>query len=85
MGNSNSGRKSAYQENADAKTLAKMFFDEYTLEEIRSKLKSGKHSIQEAFMLKALEGSERHQVSIFQKVFPDKFESTEEITLKIDV
>jgi len=66
-----SGRKSAYQEKADAKTLHKMFFDKQDREKIKSMVKGGKYSIKDSFMAKAFAGSERHQLAIFNKLFPD--------------
>jgi len=47
VGNPGGGRKSAYQEKADAEMLHKIFFGEHTEEEIRNLLKKGKYSIKD--------------------------------------
>ncbi len=72
VGNRGGGRKSAYQEMADAKSLRDMFFSEFSIDEAREKVKSGKHSLKDAFVLKGFAGSERVLLAIFNKVFPDQ-------------
>jgi len=72
-----SGRKSAYQEKADAKMLHKMFFDIIDKEDIKKMVQSGKYSIKDSFMAKAFSGSERHQLAMFNKLFPDKITTDE--------
>ena len=85
-GNKGGGRKSAYQEQADAKTLAKMYFDAKGADELQKRIESGgKFSIKDRHMLNALEGDQKAITPIFQKLFPDKIESKEDISLKIDV
>lgn len=79
------GRKSAYQELADATTLHTMFFGEQNQEEIEAKIRSGKFSVKDRFMLTAMEGAESLLRTHFAKVFPDKMEVKEETTLHIDV
>lgn len=67
-----SGRKSAYQEHADAKLLWDIFFDELNKEEIREKIKSGRYSLKDVFIQKGFDGNERVLIEIFKKLFPDK-------------
>lgn len=70
-GNKGGGRKSAYQEQADAKMLWEMFFGLQSKEEIQKKLKGGKYSLKDVFVSKAFAGNERILVEIFKKLFPD--------------
>ena len=88
IGNKNSkgkGRHSAYQEKADAEALWQMWNNPMDREEIRKKLTSGKFSLKDVFISKGFSGSERVLTEIFRKLFPDKLEVDDEVTLKIDV
>lgn len=79
-----SGRKSAYQERADALTLEKMYLDANAAEEIKRKIESGEpFSIKDRHVLNALEGDQKAINPIFNKLFPDKTENTHEVTAKI--
>lgn len=80
-----SGRKSAYQEKADAQFLADAFFGKIDQEEIETAIRSGKFSIKERFLLTAMEGEPRILNALFAKLFPDKMEIKDETNLKIDV
>lgn len=80
-GNSNSGRKSMYQEKADATFLADMFFKEYTKEELEQML-SGKRSISKQMLVKAIGGNEKYSLAIFNKLFPDLSKSESKIDIK---
>jgi len=71
-GNRNGGRKSAYQERADAKMLWDMFFDEHDVNTIREKFKTGKYSIKEIFVSKAFAGNEKFILAMFNKIFPNE-------------
>lgn len=71
----NQGRRSAYQEQADAKMLARMFFERFDTNEIKQILREGKYSIKEAFIAKALSGSDKHQIAVFNKLFPDQLKA----------
>lgn len=73
-GNRGGGRKSAYQENADAELLREMFFGELSREEIQEKLRSGKYSLKDVFVSKGYSGSERVLLAVFNKTFPDEGE-----------
>lgn len=80
-----SGRKSAYREKADAEMLWRLFMEEMSKDEIKEKLASGKYSIKDVFVSKAFAGNERFITQMVQKLFPDKVESKEEVTMKLDV
>lgn len=65
------GRRSAYQELADAEELYNMFFGEHNPEELQTKIKSKKFSVKTMMLFKALAGNERDRIEMFKKVFPD--------------
>jgi hypothetical protein len=71
LGNKGGGRKSAYQENADATLLREMFLNPMSREEIQAKLKSGKYSLKDLFVSKGYSGNERVLLALFHKYFPD--------------
>ena len=66
-----SGRKSAYQENADASMLREMFLNPMSRDEVQAKLKSGKYSLKDLFVSKGYAGNERVLLALFNKNFPD--------------
>lgn len=66
-----SGRKSAYQENADASLLREMFLQPMSRDEVQAKLKSGKYSLKDIFVSKGYAGNERVLLALFNKNFPD--------------
>jgi len=70
-----SGRKSAYQERADADFLWKVFTDKFSKEELTNLL-TGKHSIKDAWIAKAYSGNERFIQQIVHKLFPDNLDLT---------
>ena len=71
-----SGRKSIYQEHADAVMLEQMFLQEMSKEEVQKKLASGKYSLKEVFVSKAFAGNERMLIAMFNKLFPEKTDIT---------
>ena len=71
VGNKGGGRKSAYQENADAAMLREMFTVPMSREEVQAKLKSGKYSLKDLFVSKGYAGNERVLLALFHKYFPD--------------
>ena len=81
----NGGRKSAYQELADAEFLKEMFHGELSKDEVMEKLKTGKYSLKDVFIAKAFQGNERFLSDIFHKLVPDLVQQKEEVKLKIDV
>lgn len=66
------GRKSAYQEKADAEFLWDIFLKKYTVEEIKAKLKKGKFSIKDVWISKLVGGNERMLNQLIRKLFPDQ-------------
>ena len=87
LGNQNAkgketGRKSAYQEKADARFLADFFFKEHTKEELEEMLK-GNRSVSKLMLAKALAGNERYTLAVFSKLFPDKVDFKGELEAKI--
>jgi hypothetical protein len=71
IGNRGGGRKSAYQENADATLLREMFLTPMSRDEVQAKLKSGKYSLKDLFVSKGYAGNERVLLALFHKYFPD--------------
>lgn len=69
-GNSNSGRKSVYQERADVDALYKMFFGDMSKEEVQAKLKTGKYSLFDSFLAKGFSGNDKILTALFNRVFP---------------
>ena len=68
-----SGRKSAYQEKADAEFLWKVFTEQLTKDEMKDILKD-RHSIMDTWIAKAFAGNEKFINQIIHKLFPDKQE-----------
>ena len=67
-----SGRKSAYQENADQKYLVDLWFKKHTKEEITELLSvAGEHSMSDAWLARGLAGNVDIQKAVFNKLFPD--------------
>lgn len=79
-----SGRKSTYQEKADAALLWKVFTDKFSKEELMVILK-GKHSIRDVWIAKAYAGNERFIQQIVHKLFPEKMEVDEQVTIIKDL
>ena len=77
VGNRGGGRKSAYQEHADVKSLREMFFSEFSREEIETKFKSGKYSLKDVLVFKAFTGSEKALLAIFNKLFPGGYSASD--------
>jgi hypothetical protein len=70
-GNKGGGRKSAYQEKADAEQLWAMFDDPTKIADIRKRVESGVFSVRDVMQLKMLGGNERLIAEVFKKLFPD--------------
>lgn len=77
-----SGRKSAYAERANAELLAGMFFEETDKEEIEKLMATGKFSVKDSFLSKALSGGEKQQLAIFNKLFPDNLKLSGGLQIK---
>lgn len=69
-----SGRKSAYQEKADAELLWKIFTEPMDKDKVRELMLSGKYSIKDVFVSKAFAGNERFIIEMVKKLFPERLE-----------
>ncbi len=67
-----SGRKSKFQEIAEARDVEAIFFNEHDQEALENKVRSGKFSIKDRFILTAMEGDTQVLITSAKKVFPDK-------------
>lgn len=70
------GRKSAYQEHADAADLWNLWMAENAEDEFQKRAAIGKMRMYDVFRQKGLEGSERILTSVFNKFYPDKVDVT---------
>lgn len=75
VGNKGGGRKSAYQETADAQLLWDMFNGKLSQKKIEKLMSKGRYSLKDKFVGMAFKGNERILVEIFKKLFPDKVEN----------
>jgi len=69
-----SGRKSAYQELKDARDTESLFFNELNQDELEAKIRTGKFSIRDRYLLTAMEGDTKILESLSKKVLPDKID-----------
>ena len=76
VGNKGGGRKSAYQELADATEAYKIFFDEHDQAKLEKKISSGKFSIRDRFLLTAMEGDTSVINKAYHKAVPDNVDLT---------
>lgn len=76
------GRKSLYAERADAEFLWKMFTEDANRTQLKKRIKTGKHSILDMMILRALGGSEKLMGDIFKKLFPDSMNMTANLNQK---
>lgn len=70
-GSKGGGRKSAYQELADARKLHDMFFKEQDQELIERKIGRGKFALKDRFLLNGMEGDSRILTKLIDKLYPD--------------
>ena len=73
-GNRGGGRKSAYEEHANAAFLADFFFKEQNKKELLKKIRSGKYSVSTKMLEKALTGENPSMLAVFNKLFPEKMQ-----------
>lgn len=66
-----SGRKSAFQENAEAQFLKDIWNGKYTRAELEDIIRSGKYGIKHMFTTKAMAGNERLISKLMDKLFRD--------------
>jgi hypothetical protein len=71
-----SGRKSHYQELADALKANEIFFNEFSKADTLNDLKKDHISVYKVYRSKLLSGNERLIAQLVNKVFPDKHEIT---------
>ena len=84
-GNKGGGRPSAYVEKATADTLANIYFNTHSQEEIEKDIRAGNFSIKQRHILNAMEGDQNAINVIFKKLFPDTMKVEEDITIKVDL
>lgn len=70
-GNAGGGRKSAYQELADATDAFRIFFDEHDQEALEAKIQSGKFSLADRLILNGMEGDTSVVIAALRKAVPD--------------
>lgn len=71
-GNSNSGRKSAYQEFLDAQWHNEKWFKNTDMGKLAKKIQSGKYSVRDIYLYKALTAkSDRILADFGDKILPD--------------
>lgn len=70
-GNKGGGRKSAYQELADATEAYRMLFEEQDQEELEAKISSGKFAVADRLKLTAMEGDSTVLLGIMKKALPE--------------
>lgn len=71
-GNKGGGRKSAYQEFLDAQWHNEKWVKKTDLEKLSARIKSGKYSVRDVYLYKAMTGkSDRILASFGDKILPD--------------
>lgn len=70
-GNPGGGRKSAYKEQKEAVYLRDKWQNDVLVFELQAKIDSGKYSIRDMFVLKALQGNEKVLQICANKIIPD--------------
>ena len=76
VGNRGGGRKSAYQELADATEAFRIFFEEHDQAELEHKISSGKFSLKDRFVLTGMEGDTAVINKAYHKAVPDNVDVT---------
>ncbi len=77
----NSGRKSAYEEMKRAADTHAMFFNAVDQEEIEKRIRTGKFSVFDRYLLTAMEGDTKILESLSKKVLPDKIDVKGDLTI----
>lgn len=83
-GNKGGGRKSAYQEKADAESLHRALFNKHNQEELESTIRSGEFSLWDRIILNGMEGDTKILNNLTNKAFPDKFEVESDKIIKVE-
>lgn len=76
LGNKGGGRKSAYQELADATEAYRIFFAKHSQQELEDKIRSGNFSLADRFILTGMEGDSSVINKAYQKAVPDNVDVT---------
>lgn len=71
VGNRGGGRKSAYQELADAQDLHDLWLKVHDRKALQKKINKGKYSVKEVFAAKALGGDMSAINKLLDKIFPN--------------
>lgn len=74
VGNKGGGRKSFYQEMADAKRLHEIFFTPRSLEELSKRIEEGKFSPEDKFIQRLMQGNTRLLENAVNKIWSDKLD-----------
>ena len=75
-GNKGGGRPSAYQELANATEAHRIFFEEHDQETLENKIRKGKFSLADRFILTGMEGDTAVINKAYQKAVPDNVDIT---------
>lgn len=70
-GNKGGGRKSAFQERQEADRLHGVMFEPQDFAALSKRIHTGKYSVFDMAVFKALEGNETMLKTMFNKAFPD--------------
>ena len=81
LGNKGGGRKSAYQEMADAERLYRNFFEPKSLKKLAKRIEKGTYSPEDMWIMKMLQGNTRLLEATINKIWSEKIEDTTKKTL----
>ena len=79
VGNKGGGRKSAFQEQADAAFFADLWNGRLKKERLQRKIQKGRYGAKHILAVKILEGNEKLLAKLLDKFFPDQISHTEPI------
>ena len=71
VGNKGGGRKTIREEVKEFRDAQSLFFEDQDQEKIETKVRSGKFSVKDRFILTAMEGDSRILSSLAKKALPD--------------
>lgn len=79
LGNKGGGRKSAFQEQADAAFFADLWNDRLKKDRLQRKIQKGRYGAKHILAVKILEGNEKLLAKLLDKFFPDQISQIEAI------
>jgi len=85
LGNKGGGRKSAYDEMADAQVLTDIWEGKFTKKELEDLVRSGKYGAKHIFAAKCMSGDERMLSKLLDKLFANKHHVEGELGIKMDL